>query len=646
MPKEIRPEEAVDGERERNAEADRLAPREERARPNLVGDRSTNESSVGFIDDHLLPGLRALGARSAAANGLERLFEELRDRLRAGARIDEALKGLDRAPFSSDEDVHKAAALYESLLEGFWSRGNGFGEYYTPRSLIHLVTRLVAPTPGESVLNPAAGTGGFLTEVLDHFHRGEPRSMRPPGSVVGVEERQVPYLLSTLNLALHGANASRIHLGDSLSVTRHDPVAGGRFDVVLANPPFGGTVETAQAFPERIQTRDRFWLFVVQVLDLLKPGGRCGLIVPNAFLFADGVGARIKERLLKECELHTVVRLPGGLFAPNTAIPVNLVFFKKRADDKPASMVVDDDDWATQETWFYEVPPRGRKAPDKATPMGVEGFDEVISWSSGPDLPKRVENDRAWSVPIARLRADGFNLDLRRADLRKRAGRSSARDSLEHLVGIQDSISAVFTALQADLGSDAPAKHYPERPMSDFLTPVREVVEVAPGSEYRMAGLRSSGRGLIDRGMRPGSEISYKKLARLSSGQVVFARLSAWEGGLAIVPDSFAGAFVSDEYRTFAIDREVCDTGYLENLLLWQELWGHFTPRGSTGRMRVAESDFLAILVPMPELAEQRRVAAVLGKGVAELDRLARRRDELEKSFRSALLGTAFGGEL
>jgi type I restriction enzyme S subunit len=175
---------------------------------------------------------------------------------------------------------------------------------------------------------------------------------------------------------------------------------------------------------------------------------------------------------------------------------------------------------------------------------------------------------------------------------------------------------------------------YPERPLSDFLHPVSDSIAVSPGRDYRVAGVYSFAKGMIDRGVRSGANIAYRTLNRLSSGQIVFARLNAWEGALAIVPDQFSGSVVSPEYPTFSLDETVCDPGYLKHLLAWPELWSRLTPRGSmVRRKRTTESTFLATFVPLPDLTEQRRVVSVIDGYVTQVKVTAGRRGEVERAL-------------
>jgi type I restriction enzyme M protein len=266
--------------------------------------------------------------------------------------------------------------------------------------VVRFMVQQVDPRLGEIVLDPACGTGGFLVETLEHLlpqvqTAQQRRSLQ--NDLRGIEKKPLPYLLGMMNLILHRVGQPNIVRGNALARAITQIGKRDRVDVILTNPPFGGEEEkTIQSnFPADKQTAETAWLFLQLVIRQLKDGGRCGIVVPNGLLFGAGVGARIKQQLVTECNLHTVVRLPDGVFEPYTAIPSNLLFFEKTG--------------RTKEVWFYEIPPpEGRKKYSKTKPMRFEEFADCQAWWNA-----RVENERAWRVGLADLQTTEFNLDLR-----------------------------------------------------------------------------------------------------------------------------------------------------------------------------------------------------------------------------------------
>jgi type I restriction enzyme M protein len=284
------------------------------------------------------------------------------------------------------------------------------GEFYTPRAVVRFVVSVTNPQLGETVLDPACGTGGFLVEAFNHLSKQvktvADRKMLQEKSLLGCEAKSLPFLLSQMNLLLHGLDAPQIDPGNALRFKLAEIGERDRVDVILTNPPFGGEEEKGIQgnFPEDKQTSETALLFLQLIMRKLRKVGtrstvsqtssaRAAVVVPNGTLFGDGVCARIKEELLKEFNLHTIVRLPNGVFAPYTSIPTNILFFDRFGP--------------TKQVWYYEQPlPEGKKNYTKTAPIQFEEFKDCISWWT-----KRKENDRAWRVPVPELLANNCNLD-------------------------------------------------------------------------------------------------------------------------------------------------------------------------------------------------------------------------------------------
>jgi type I restriction enzyme M protein len=278
------------------------------------------------------------------------------------------------------------------------------GEFYTPRPVVRFMVRVVDPRLGEAVLDPACGTGGFLAEAFQHLEKRcrtvQDRRTLQEKSIFGNEAKPLPYMLAQMNLLLHGLESPQISRGNSLAQKLTDVTERDRVDVILTNPPFGGEEERGILgnFPEDKQTAETALLFLQLIMRKLrvtpKPG-RGPVVVPNGTLFGDGVCARIKQELLTKFNLHTIVRLPNGVFAPYTSIPTNLLFFDRGGP--------------TKEVWYYEQPlPEGRKQYTKTAPIQFEDFAGCLAW-----WPERADNDRAWKVAAEAILASNCNLDLK-----------------------------------------------------------------------------------------------------------------------------------------------------------------------------------------------------------------------------------------
>jgi type I restriction enzyme M protein len=364
-------------------------------------DGPTGEALLAFVNGELLPYLKGLTGTSEndPRDTLATIFRDPTNRMLSGHLLRDVVNKVSEINFFSADDIHTMAHLYESMLREMRDAAGDSGEFYTPRPAIRFMVQQVDPQLDEVVLDPACGTGGFLVEALEHLRpqvetaqqrRALERNLR------GIEKKPLPYLLGTMNLILHEVGRPNLTRGNALNRPITQIRKSERVDVILTNPPFGGEEEKAvQAnFPPDKQTSETAWLFLQLVIRQLKDGGRCGIVVPNGLLFGGGVGARIKRQLLTECNLHTVVRLPDGVFEPYTAIPSNLLFFDKTGP--------------TKEVWFYEIPPpEGRKKYSKTKPMRFDEFAACSAWWND-----REENERAWRVPVAELEAGDYNLDL------------------------------------------------------------------------------------------------------------------------------------------------------------------------------------------------------------------------------------------
>jgi type I restriction enzyme M protein len=367
------------------------------------------------------PGLFAYLRSLQGANGGDRrdviatVFKGTVNRMQSGYLLRDVLNRIHAIHFTSSEDIHTLGHLYESLLKEMRDAAGDSGEFYTPRPVVRFIVAVTNPRLGETVLDPAAGTGGFLVEAFEHLKtqckRTEDHVRLQKASLLGVEAKPMPYLLCQMNLLLHGLESPEIDSGNALRFPLREIGDRDRVDIIMTNPPFGGEEERGILgnFPDDKQTTETALLFLQLIMRKLRRptclradthrqvgrqnGGRCGMVVPNGTLFGDGVCARIKEELLKEFNLHTIVRLPNGVFAPYTSIPTNLLFFDRSGP--------------TKEIWYYEQPlPEGRKNYTKTQPLQFEEFAPCIAWWGN-----RVENERAWKVPAAEIVVNGCNLD-------------------------------------------------------------------------------------------------------------------------------------------------------------------------------------------------------------------------------------------
>jgi type I restriction enzyme M protein len=346
--------------------------------------------------------LAGTGQKGSQREVIANVFKGVQNRMVSGYLLRDILNKINGIHFSATEEIHTLSHLYESMLREMRDAAGDSGEFYTPRPVVRFMVQVSHPQLGETVLDPACGTGGFLVEAFDHINQQvatpEQRRTLQRSTLFGQEAKPLPYMLAQMNLLLHGLEAPQIAYGNTLERRLTEIGHNERVDVILTNPPFGGEEEAGikANFPPNMHTAETALLFLQYIMRKLRVagapvpggkaaerGGRAAVVVPNGTLFGDGISAVIKEELLKEFRLHTIVRLPQGVFAPYTDIPANLLFFERGGP--------------TDTIWYYELPlPEGRKKYSKTAPLQFEEFAPLMAWWNA-----REENAQAWRIDFA-----------------------------------------------------------------------------------------------------------------------------------------------------------------------------------------------------------------------------------------------------
>lgn len=325
------------------------------------------------------------------------IFEDSYNYMKSGALIRQVINKLNEIDFTASEDRHLFNDIYENILKDLQSAGNS-GEFYTPRPVTKFIIDMLNPKLGEKVADFACGTGGFLTCAIENMKTQQTtvEDIKVLGeSIIGVEKKPLPHLLATTNLILHDIDVPQIKHDNSLMKNISDLKPTEMIDVIAMNPPFGGIEEDTvlSNFPQQFQTKETADLFMTLIMYRLSENGRAGVVLPDGFLFGEGVKTKIKEKLLNEFNLHTIVRLPQGVFAPYTDINTNILFFDKNK--------------STDDVWFFEHPlPEGYKKYTKTKPIRSEEFELEKSWWNN-----REENQYAWKLSKQNLINNNFNLD-------------------------------------------------------------------------------------------------------------------------------------------------------------------------------------------------------------------------------------------
>jgi type I restriction enzyme M protein len=370
---------------------------------NWAGDDEgmTGDELLEFVDRQLFPTLRSIDVSTGNRRALivREVFEGNNNYMKSGTNIRKVLNKLNEIDFNIAKDRHAFGELYESILKELQSAGKS-GEFYTPRAITAFITDIINPKLGERVLDPACGTGGYLTCAIEHLKKQANNVEQLKSiteNIAGWEYKPLPFLLATTNLILHDIEVPNIRFGDALDQPLSNFTEKDRVNVILANPPFGGIVANGNEsnFPQNFRTKESADLFLILMIHLLKAGGRAGIVLPDGSLTGEGVKQRVREKLLKDCNLHTIIRLPQSVFAPYATVNTNLLFFDKGTP--------------TKDIWYYEhTLPEGQKAYSKTKTIKVAEFEPIKQW-----WHNRQESGVAWKVSIDTIIERGYDLDIK-----------------------------------------------------------------------------------------------------------------------------------------------------------------------------------------------------------------------------------------
>ncbi len=368
----------------------------------------TGEELIDFVNNDLFPNLKLLATKAGVSprgKVVGAVFEDAYNYMKSGTLLRQVINTIEEdVDFNSSKDRHLFNDIYEKILADLQSAGNA-GEYYTPRAVTQFIVDMIEPKVGESILDPACGTGGFLTCAIEHLKkkvRNADDKKILQESIHGVEKKPLPHMLATTNMMLHDIDVpTNIRHDNTLSRPLKDYGPKDRVDIIITNPPFGGMEEDGieKNFPRKYQTRETADLFMALIMHLLKHDtGRAAVVLPDGFLFGEGVKTNLKRELLEEFNLHTIVRLPKGVFAPYTSIATNILFFEKGGP--------------TKDVWFFEHPyPEGYKSYSKSKPLTIQEFDLEKKWWGGKSRRGRKTTEHAWKVSAKELAERNYNLD-------------------------------------------------------------------------------------------------------------------------------------------------------------------------------------------------------------------------------------------
>ena len=382
----------------------------------------TGDELRDFIDNELFPHLKNLDITSGNKRALiiREIFEGTNNYMKNGTIIRQVVNKLNAIDFNRSEDRHIFGDIYETILKDLQSAGN-YGEFYTPRALTEFMTEMINPRLSEKVLDPACGTGGFLTSTIENIRNQDVKNVddlkEMDINILGKELKPLPFMLCVTNLILHDIEIPNVEYVDSLnreytSIGKKDQV-----DIILTNPPFGASVADGVEtnFPLKYRTTESADLFLLTMIRFLKEGGRAAIVLPDGSLTGEGVKQRIRQHFLESCNLHTIVRLPNSVFQPYASVATNLLFFEK---GQP-----------TKEIWYWEHKlPEGMKAYSKTKLIKKSEFDMLKGWWNN-----RQTNEHAWKVSIDDILSNGYNLDIKNPHIQEEEAVYSSLELLKFL---------------------------------------------------------------------------------------------------------------------------------------------------------------------------------------------------------------------
>lgn len=380
------------------------------------GKALTGDALLSLVNDRLFPTLKNIEAtretpRSKAI--VKDVFEDINQYMKNGTLLRQVINVINEIEFDDAQDRHLFGDIYEGILKDLQSAGNA-GEFYTPRALTDFIVEMLHPRLSETFGDFTSGTGGFLTSALKYLEpqiKNAEDRISYQNAVVGQEWKPLPYLLSITNLLLHDVEAPNIRHCDSLATKVTDFTGKDKVDVIGMNPPYGGSTETSvkSNFPMEMRSSETADLFMALIMYRLKIGGRAGVIVPDGFLFGtDGAKLAIKTKMLKDFNLHTIIRLPGSIFSPYTSIATNILFFdNERAEDAPEG-------YSTKGTWFYRLDmPEDYKHFSKTKSMKLEHCNPIKEWwNDRKEIIVDDGNEKSRYFSVEELIANDCNFDL------------------------------------------------------------------------------------------------------------------------------------------------------------------------------------------------------------------------------------------
>lgn len=621
----------------------------------------TGQDLMRFLTDDLFPYLRTLKGNSAKSV-IRALFEETPSKmLKDGGILRDAIDEIGKIEFETADDVHTLSHLYESMLAKLGREGGMGGEFYTPRPIIEFIVKMVAPQIGETIYDPAMGSAGFLVESYKHMRKSLGNKILPrdekrlqENTFYGQEKKPLPYLLGCMNMILHGVFSSNLTRRNTLGDDIRKFTEKDRFNVILTNPPFGGTEHDSVTSNFRYPSKATSITFLQHIMAKVKRGGRVGMVIDETVLSKTNELAYINTRkeLLEVFNLHTIISLPAGVFAnavsTGTGPKTNLIFFNRELD-KSGNPI------GTKEIWYYEVEAVGFTLTKTQKPIKENDLPECLRLANN-----KKQTNRSWTVDISKIRERNYNLsafnpnqndELKHKTPTTVAGVliSKTKSFAESLEKIQESLS---TTNQDELPTAACVK-WVEMPLEKFIKQRKDYIILEDDKNYKRVTVQLHAKGIVPRDEIYGKNIKTKKQYPIKANDLLVAEIDAKVGGYGIVPIELEGAIVSNHYYLYEVDESQLEINYL---YFWLQTPSplnqiQYFIKGALNYAAIRPYHFSKLKIPIPirdnkpDINEQKNVSSFL-KNTLTLNIYHKQiKEELDVLFPS-LLDKAFKGEL
>jgi type I restriction enzyme M protein len=602
------------------------------------------EKLIKFIDGELFPYLRSLSG-TPEREKIAMIFNEISaNRMKSPYKLKDVIELIDKIDFNNLEDSHVVSQIYEDLLLRMGKEGGLAGEFYTPRSIVRLMVKIVNPQIGQTIIDPFCGSCGFLVESYKHMTGSKELTVEDYETLQrrtfrAQEKKSLPCLMGIMNCMLHGLLTPDVVRKNTLEDNIRNIPETERFDIILTNPPFGGKEgkQVQDNFP--VQSQATELLALQYVMKKLRLNGRCGIVVPEGALSGGDAFAEVIKELLSNFNVHTIISLPSGTFANVTSVgpgpKANLLFFDRTRE--------------TREVWYYELTPSGGANYTKTNPVRDE--DLVDCWTK---WQAREISVNSWTVPVQEVVARNYDLVAMNPNREERIKDLPIPAIIEVAANRETQIQGLVSEIQAILkeGIVAGGKgtiEWAEVSLKDLLTPVSRDVKVERNRTYRILGMHGYGNGLFVKYELSGSKIKASKLYQVRRSDFVYNRLFGWRGAFGVVVDDFDGCFVSNEFPCFTVKSNVALPEFLWKSFsrpsVWRqvELESRGTTRGS--RLRFKQDRLMRMKIRLPPVETQARIVGVDGKFRSLLAAMRQNQADI-KELSVAVLEKAFMGML